>query len=142
MKKTFVVKKGDIKRNWLQIDASGQVLGNVASQAVFALLGKNKPTFSPNIDTGDKVVITNAQDIKVTGAKTMNKIYSRHTGFPKGFKTETFEKLLKRKPTLIIRRAIEGMLPKNKLQKDRMKNLFVYEGSHNPHHGQTETNTK
>lgn len=133
MQKTTTVKKNDIKQDWHLIDAKGKVLGQLATEIAVILTGKDKPTFSTHINVGDYVVVVNAKDVVVTGNKREGKIYYWHTGYPGGIRSETFSKLMERKPTEALRRAVKGMLPKNKLQKHRMRNLFIYEGSEHPH---------
>lgn len=138
MKKTFAPSKETIKRNWVFIDANNKVLGMVAAEAAVKLTGKHKATFTPNINMGDKVVITNAANIVVTGNKEVKKVYNWHTGYPKGLREETFQHLHARKPTEALRRAIEGMLPKNKLRKERMANLYIYADENHKHQAQNK----
>ncbi len=141
MKKTFAPSNKDIKRNWVFIDAKDRVLGTVAAEAATKLMGKNKATFTPNMNMGDKVVIVNASKAVVTGNKLETKTYYWHTGYPKGLRSETLGHLLSRKPTEALKRAIAGMLPKNKLQKERMANLYIYADEKHPHLAQKkETN--
>lgn len=127
--------KNDVKK-WHTIDAEGKILGRVATEIATLIVGKHKPTFSPNQEMGDKVVVTNASKIKVTGRKLKDKIYYRHTSYPGGLKSETLGELMDRLPTEALKRAVHGMLPKNKLRDDRMKNLFVYEDANHPHKAQ------
>lgn len=136
MKRTFVPKKEDVKQKWHLIDADSKVLGRVASEISTLLTGKNKPAYTPHINTGDKVVVINADKITVTGNKMKNKIYKRTTGYPGGVKQESLDKLLKREPTEVIKKAVYGMLPKNKLRGERIKNLYIYQGSEHPHKAQ------
>jgi len=136
MNKTFTPSSKDIKQNWHLIDANDQVLGKVASRVTSLLMGKHSPIFTPNINTGDKVVVINAEKVVLTGNRGADKIYHRITGFPGGVKSETFEKLIVRRPTEVIKKAVYGMLPKNKLRKDRMNNLYIYQGPTHPHEGQ------
>lgn len=131
--KTTAVKTSTVKQEWHFINAEGQVLGRLATEVSKLLMGKTKAIFSPNEDFGDKVVITNTDKIKVTGKKLTDKIYQWHTGFPKGLRAEALEDRLKRDSTKVVSGAIEGMLPKNKLQKVRMSNLYVYAGNEHPH---------
>jgi large subunit ribosomal protein L13 len=130
---TSAIKVTDVKKGWHFIDAEGKILGRLATDIAKILLGKNKAIFSPNEDFGDKVVITNAEKIKVTGKKLTDKKYIWYTGFPHGLREEALKDRLKRNPTDVLRSAIEGMLPKNKLQKVRMRNLYVYAGTEHPH---------
>lgn len=133
MTKTTITKKEEITRDWHVIDARGRILGTVASEAAQLLIGKHKPTFVPHLNCGDKVIITNAAKVAVTGNKETQKIYSHYTGFPGGIKSENLKSLRARKPEDIIKKAIKGMLPKNKLQNERMKNLYIYAGDEHPH---------
>lgn len=121
----------DIKREKHIIDASGKILGRLASEAATFLMGKHKPNFVPYLDTGDFVVVTNADKIKVTGKKITQKIYTRHSGYPGGLKQETFAKLMEKDPRKIIEHAIKGMLPKNRLGRAEFKKLTVFKGSQN-----------
>lgn len=121
----------DIKRDKHIIDASGKILGRLASEVATFLMGKYKPNFVPYLDNGDFVVVTNADKIKVTGKKITQKIYTRHSGYPGGLKQETFAKLMEKDPRKIIEHAIKGMLPKNRLGRAEFKKLRVYKGSQN-----------
>ena len=136
MKKTFIPSQKDIKHGWHLIDADNKVLGKVSSDIATLLIGKNKPTYTPNMNVGDNVVVINAEKISVSGNKMKKKIYYRVTGYPGGVKSETLEKLLIRRPTEAVRRAVRGMLPSNKLRKERMNNLYIYKGPEHPHQGQ------
>lgn len=118
--------KEKVKRDWYIIDAKNQILGRLAVKIANVLRGKLKKNFKPNQDVGDFVIVINAKDVKVTGKKKENKIYFRHTQYPGGLKKETFKELLERKPEEIIKRAVKGMLPKNKLTKNFMKRLKIY----------------
>lgn len=124
--------KKDIKREWYIIDAKGQVLGRLATKIAKIIYGKNKKNFMPNIDMGDYVVLVNAKDIKVTGRKMENKIYWRHTGYPGGIKKRTFKEVLQTHPEEVIKRAVKGMLPKNKIARESFRRLRVFGGeNHN-----------
>lgn len=136
MSRTFTPSHNNISRQWHLIDAEGKVLGHIAADISNILMGKNKPTFTPNINVGDNVVVINADKVAVTGKKLLDKKYFKHTGFPGGVKEENLGDLLKRKPADVIKKAVNGMLPKNKLRKDRMRNLFVYAGNVHPHEAQ------
>lgn len=125
---TNVLSNKDIKRNWHQVDANGQIVGRLASQVATILMGKNKVNFVPYMDNGDFVVITNASKVTVSGKKGEQKNYYRHSGFPGGFKQENFNHLLARRPEEVIRHAVKGMLPKNKLGKRMIKKLHVFAG--------------
>lgn len=140
MNKSYMPTKSNIVRNWHFIDAEGKVLGDLASQVSKILIGKNKAIYTPNINVGDKVVITNAEKVQVTGTKELNKIYYKHTGFPGGIRSETLKELRKRKPEDIIKKAVYGMLPKNKLRSERLNNLYIYVGSTHPHIAQQKKN--
>jgi len=131
MKSTTILKSKDIRRETHVIDASGQILGKVAVTATKYLLGKDKVLNAANLVAGDKVVITNASKVRVTGKKLTDKFYQHHTGYPGGLRTEPLEKLLVRKPTEVLRLAVWGMLPKNKLRDDRMRNLKIFAGDQN-----------
>ncbi len=124
--KSFTPKKENIKRNWVFIDAEDKILGKVAVEAAMALTGKNKPTYAPHINMGDKVVVTNASKVVLTGTKSKSKKYHSFSGFPGGLKTVTAGKLMETKPEEVMRMAISGMLPKNKLRKERLTNLYIY----------------
>ncbi|PIS21262.1 50S ribosomal protein L13 [candidate division WWE3 bacterium CG_4_10_14_0_2_um_filter_42_7] len=136
MIKTSSTKIKDIKVAWHLIDAEGKILGRIASEIVALILGKNKSNYAPNLDCGDKVVVVNAEKIVVTGKKLTDKIYYRHSNYPAGLKSETLGDLLARRPEEALRRAVLGMLPKNKLQDERIKNLYIYKGPENPHKAQ------
>jgi large subunit ribosomal protein L13 len=134
--RTKSAKTSEIERHWRVIDADGAVLGRLATQAAAMLRGKHKATFTPNLDTGDPVVIVNAAKIKVTGKKLSDKLYIRHSGYPGGFRSETLERLLERRPEEVVRRAIRGMLPQNRLGEKMSRKLFVYAGPEHPHQAQ------
>lgn len=134
--KTRVLKKKEINPEWHLIDASDEVLGRLATKVSSLLIGKHKAYFSSNLLMGDKVVVINAKNIKVTGRKLLNKKYYRHSGYPGGLKEEALSVLLMRKPEEVIRKAVYGMLPINKLRNHRILNLYIYKDSHHPHHGQ------
>jgi len=125
-KQTKPVKKKEIVRNWHLIDVSGQVLGRVAGKISRLLQGKHKVNYVSYLDSGDYIVVINAKKIKVTGKKEKNKVYTRYSGYPGGLKTISYEKMLKQKPEEIIRHAVSGMLPKNKLRDRRLARLFIF----------------
>lgn len=131
--KTTVIKAKDIQREWHLYDLKGQVLGRVATQIAEKLIGKHKPNRSPNLDCGDYVVCINAGAVEVTGKKAQNKLYQRHSQIPGGFKEISFEKQLEKDPKKIIVSAVKGMLPKNRLQDDRMKRLKVFVDDQHPY---------
>lgn len=134
--KTYHAKPGEVEREWLLVDAEDMVLGRLASEVAQILKGKKKPQYTPHVDTGDFVVVINAEKIKVTGAKVTDKVYSRHTGFAGGLKQETFDQVLAKHPERIIERAVKGMLPKNTLGRAMGKKLKVYAGPDHPHAAQ------
>ena len=136
--KTYSVKASEIKRHWHVIDASGRVLGKLATEVAQLIMGKHKPIYTRHLDVGDYVVVTNAGKVVLTGNKTQQKVYHRHTGYPGGLKTVTFEKMIAEKPTWVIEHAVKGMLPKNRLGAAMIKKLKVYVGDAHPHRGQTE----
>jgi len=132
--KTYVPK--DVERKWWLIDADGKVLGRLATQVAILLRGKNKPQFAAFVDTGDFVVVINAEKITVTGRKQEDKVYYSHSQYPGGLKTETLKNLLEKEPEEAIRKAVRGMIPKNKLGRQVFKKLKVYRGPHHPHEAQ------
>lgn len=134
--KTQVAKKEEVTRAWYLVDASDKVLGRVATEVANVLRGKNKPVFTPSVDTGDFVVVVNAEKIALTGKKLSDKVYYRHTGFPGGIKSITAGKLLEKSPEQVIIKAVKGMLPKNKLARHMLKKLKVYAGAEHPHKAQ------
>jgi large subunit ribosomal protein L13 len=138
--KTEVAKLENVKRDWYLVDAQNLVLGRLASQLANVLRGKNKAIFTPSVDTGDFVVVVNAEKISLTGRKLADKIYYNHSGFPGGLKEITAEKLLEKKPEEVIRRAVKGMLPKNKLSRHMLKKLKIYAGASHPHDAQQPKN--
>ncbi|MFC2044473.1 50S ribosomal protein L13 [Chloroflexota bacterium] len=131
--KTYSTRASDIKREWYLIDASDKTLGRVATQIASLLMGKSKPIFCRHLDTGDYVVVLNAEKINVTGNKVKQKLYYRHSGYPGGFKRENLEEVLKTHPTRVIERAVKGMLPNNRLRTGMMKRLRVYIGETHPY---------
>ena len=131
--KTFTAKPSTIKRDWFLIDASDKILGRLATEAARRLRGKHKPEFTPNIDTGDYIVIVNAEKVRVTGAKAGAKKYHRYTGYQSGLKTATFKELVQRNPRRVIEEAIRGMLPKNPLGREMFRKLKVYAGGAHRH---------
>lgn len=135
--KTYTPKPGDIDRAWHLVDATGLPLGRLASEVARLLRGKHKPIYAPHMDTGDFVVVVNAEQVAVTSNKSQSKIYYRHSGYPGGIRAETFESLRERRPEAIIERAVRGMLPKNKLGRQMARKLKVYAGSEHPHQAQS-----
>ena len=134
--KTPTVRVEDVVHDWHVIDASGKVLGRLASEVAQILRGKHKPIYSPHIDTGDYVVVINAGGIVVTGKKAQNKIYYHHSGYPGGLKESRAEELLSRHPERLLQLAVKGMLPKTKLGRSMLKKLKVYAGNQHPHQAQ------
>lgn len=136
MQKTYVPKAGDITQDWILIDANGQNLGRLATQIANILLGKNKPTYTPGVDTGDYVIVVNAERITVTGNKLEDKVYYRHTGYPGGLKQIKLKDQLVQHPERVIRQAVWGMLPHHRLGRKLIKKLKVYAGPEHPHDSQ------
>lgn len=134
--KTYYAKPSEVQREWLLVDATDMTLGRLASEVAQILRGKNKPTYTPHIDTGDFVVIVNAEKIKITGAKATDKVYYRHTGYVGHLKSETFTEAMEKHPTRVIEHAVRGMLPKGTLGTQMYKKLKVYAGSEHPHQAQ------
>ncbi|SNB46493.1 50S ribosomal protein L13 [Geobacter sp. DSM 9736] len=134
--KTQVAKKTEVVRDWYLVDAENQVLGRIATEIANVLRGKNKATYTPSVDTGDFVIVVNAEKIALTGSKLSDKVYYSHSGFPGGIKSITAGKLLDKKPEELIRKAVKGMLPKNKLARHMLSKLKVYSGGAHPHKAQ------
>jgi large subunit ribosomal protein L13 len=141
-KTTTAVKAKDIQHNWHFIDAKDQTLGKIAESIARILMGKNKATFSRHINVGDKVVVINAEKITVTGKKMNDKLYIWYTGFPGGLRMQKLWEKLEKNPTSVLGDAVKGMLPKNRLQQERMNNLFIYVGEQHPHIAQQKSNEK
>lgn len=133
---TFIPSANAIERKWHVVDASGQTLGRLATQVARILAGKDKPTYTPFIDTGDHVIVINAKDVKLTGLKTDKKVYHRYTGFPGGLRSEQFKKRMVRRPQQTVEDAIKGMLPHTKLGRAMAKKLKVYADAKHPHAAQ------
>jgi len=134
--KTFTAKQTDVTRSWFLVDADGKVLGRLASEIARRLRGKHKPIYTPHVDTGDFVVVINADRISLTGKKLTDKMYYRHSGYPGGLKTTSAGKMLKEKPERLLHSAVKGMLPKNSLGRKMLKKLKVYRGGQHPHESQ------
>lgn len=134
--KTFMASPSNIEKKWFVVDAEGQTLGRLASEVASVLRGKNKPTYTPHIDTGDYVIIVNAEKIKVTGKKLDQKTYFTHSGYIGGDKQVTLKEKLQKKPTDVLRLAVKGMLPKGPLGRSMAKKLFIYVGAEHPHQAQ------
>jgi large subunit ribosomal protein L13 len=134
--KTYVATPANRQRDWYLVDAEGKTLGRLATQIADTLRGKRKPEYTPNCDTGDFVIVVNAAKIKVTGNKLSDKIYHRHSGYPGGLRSRTLGEMLERRPEEVIRRAVKGMLPRNRLARGQLGKLKVYAGAEHPHEAQ------
>src|SRR5438067_13103543 len=137
--KTYNAKPGEVAREWYLVDADGLTLGRLATLIADTLRGKRKPQYTPHVDTGDFVVVINAEKIAVTGKKLDSKIYYRHSGYPGGLRERTLREQLERRPTEVLRKAVKGMLPKNKLARQQITKLKVYAGPEHPHEAQAPT---
>jgi len=133
---TYFPKEGEIARKWYVIDASGQALGRLASRVARVLMGKENPKYTPFIDTGDHVIVVNAEKVKLTGMKSEAKVYQHYTGYPGGLRSESYRKRFERKPELVIEEAVQRMLPKSKLGRQMKSKLKVYRGEKHPHQAQ------
>lgn len=133
---TYTPKAGEIERSWLIVDAEGLVLGRLATEVATRLRGKHKPTFTPNLDTGDHVIIVNADKVVLTSGKAERKMVHRHSGYPGGLKSQTYADLMAKKPEEAVRKTIKGMLPKTRLGRSMMSKLKVYAGPNHPHSAQ------
>ena len=142
MKNTFMQKKEEIKRDWYVIDADGQTLGRVAAKVAHVLRGKHKPTFTPHVDCGDFVIVTNASKIVLTGNKLDDKMYYNHSGYPGGLRERTARTMKEDYPVEMMERAIKGMLPKGRLGRQMYRKLFVYAGNEHPHAAQKPVEMK
>ena len=138
--KTHVVKASEIQRDWILVDADGQVLGRLATRVAELLRGKGKPNYTPHLDLGDHVVVTNAARVKVTGRKPLQKKYIRYSGYPGGLKVKSMRDMLEHKPEEVVMRAVRGMLPHTKLGRQQLKKLRVYSGPQHPHQAQFASN--
>ena len=134
--KSYMAKPGTVERKWYVVDAEGMVLGRLAAQVAMILRGKNKPTFTPNVDTGDYVIIVNCDKVKLTGKKAEQKFYRYHTGYVGGLKEVRYDKLMETKPEFAVRKAVKGMLPKNSIGRKMISKLFVYSGPEHKHEAQ------
>ena len=135
--KTYTAKPGEIERQWYVVDAEAKTLGRLATQIADVLRGKGKPAYTPHVDTGDFVIVVNAEKIHVTGQKLDQKIYYRHSGYPGGLRERTLREQLARRPEEVLRKAVKGMLPKNKLASAQLRKLKVYAGPAHPHAAQS-----
>ncbi|CAJ1772887.1 50S ribosomal protein L13 [Aeromonas salmonicida] len=134
--KTFVAKPETVKRDWYIVDAEGKTLGRIATEIASRLRGKHKAEYTPHVDTGDYIIVVNAEKVHVTGKKFTDKIYHSHSGFPGGIKSINFDKLIKRKPEMVIEAAVKGMLPKGPLGRAMFRKLKVYAGAEHAHAAQ------
>ncbi len=136
MKRTTSLKLSDIKRDWYVVDCSGQIIGRIASKVVRIITGKNKPNYAPNLNNGDKVILINTSNVRWTGSKGKTKIYRSHSGYQGGLKERTLEWLMHKNPNVVLRNAIYGMLPKNRMRDKYMTNVYFYAGSSHNHEAQ------
>ena len=134
--KSYMARPLEVERKWYVVDAEEQTLGRLATEIARILRGKNKPQYTPHVDTGDFVVVVNAEKVVVTGRKAEQKVYRRHSGYPGGLKTTTYEQMLERRPTEILRRAVKGMMPKTRLARQQLRKLKIYAGPEHPHAAQ------
>jgi large subunit ribosomal protein L13 len=134
--KSYVARPAQVERKWHRIDAEGQTLGRLATEIARLLRGKNKPQYTPHVDTGDFIVVVNAEKVAVTGKKAEQKVYYRHTGRPGGLKETSYEVMLDRKPTEILRKAVKGMMPRTRLGRQQFRKLKIYAGPEHPHEAQ------
>jgi large subunit ribosomal protein L13 len=134
--KTWTAKPGEVTRDWYVVDAEGQTLGRLATRIADTLRGKNKPQYTPHVDTGDFVIVVNAEKIAVTGQKLDQKLYHSHSGYPGGLRTRTLRVQLDRRPTEVLRKAVKGMLPRNRLARQQINKLKIYAGPEHPHEAQ------
>lgn len=140
--KTYMAKPAEVGRKWYVVDATDMVLGRLASQVAMVLRGKNKPTFTPNVDTGDYVIIINADKVRLTGKKLEKKYYRYHTGYIGGLKEVQYKKLMAEKPEFVVYKAVKGMLPKNAIGRTMIKKLHVYAGNEHNHQAQQPVELK
>ena len=134
--KSYMARPLEVERKWYVVDAEGQTLGRLATEIATILRGKNKPEYTPHVDTGDFVVVVNAEKVAVTGRKAEQKVYRRHSGYPGGLKETSYEQMMERRPTEILRRAVKGMMPKNRLARQQLRKLKIYAGPEHPHAAQ------
>jgi large subunit ribosomal protein L13 len=136
MMKSYMARPLEVERKWYVVDAEGKHLGRLATEIVRVLRGKNKPQYTPHVDVGDFVVVVNADRVAVTGRKAQQRVYRRHSGYPGGMKETSYEQMLARKPTEILRKAVYGMMPKTRLARKQFKKLKIYAGPEHPHSAQ------
>jgi large subunit ribosomal protein L13 len=134
--KSYMARPLEVERKWYVIDAEGLTLGRLATEVARVLRGKNKPQYTPHVDVGDFVVVVNADGVVVTGKKAEQKVYRRHSGYPGGLKTTNYERMMERRPTEVLRKAVYGMMPKNRLARQQMRKLKIYAGPEHPHAAQ------
>jgi large subunit ribosomal protein L13 len=134
--KSYMARPLEVERKWHVIDAEGQTLGRLATEIARLLRGKNKPQYTPHVDTGDFVVVVNAEKVVVTGKKAEQKVYYRHTGYPGGLRETSYETMLERKPTEILGKAVRGMMPRTRLGRQQFRKLKIYAGPEHPHEAQ------
>ena len=134
--KSYMARPLEVERKWHVVDAEGQTLGRLATEIATILRGKSKPQYTPHVDTGDFVVVVNAEKVVVTGRKAEQKVYRRHSGYPGGLKETSYERMMERRPTEILRRAVKGMMPKNRLARQQLRKLKIYAGPEHPHAAQ------
>jgi large subunit ribosomal protein L13 len=134
--KTYSAKAGDVHQDWYVVDATDKTLGRLAAEIAHRLRGKHKPEYTPDVDTGDYIVVVNCEKVRVTGAKATDKMYYHHTGYPGGIRSASFEKLIDRAPERVLQRAVKGMLPRNPLGRAMFRKLKVYAGNEHPHAAQ------
>jgi large subunit ribosomal protein L13 len=136
MMKSYMARPLEVERKWYVVDAEGKHLGRLATEIVRVLRGKNKPQYTPHVDVGDFVVVVNADRVAVTGRKAQQRVYRRHSGYPGGMKETSYEQMLARKPTEVLRKAVYGMMPKTRLARKQFKKLKIYAGPEHPHAAQ------
>jgi large subunit ribosomal protein L13 len=136
MMKSYMARPLEVERKWYVVDAEGKHLGRLATEIVRVLRGKNKPQYTPHVDVGDFVVVVNADRVAVTGRKAEQRVYRRHSGYPGGMKETSYEQMLARKPTEVLRKAVYGMMPKTRLARKQFKKLKIYAGPEHPHSAQ------
>jgi large subunit ribosomal protein L13 len=136
MMKSYMARPLEVERKWYVVDAEGKHLGRLATEIVRVLRGKNKPQYTPHVDVGDFVVVVNADRVAVTGRKAEQRVYRRHSGYPGGMKETSYEQMLARKPTEVLRKAVYGMMPKSRLARKQFKKLKIYAGPEHPHSAQ------
>ena len=134
--KSYMARPLEVERKWYVVDAEGRTLGRLATGIAKTLRGKNKPQYTPHVDVGDFVVVVNAEKVVVTGKKAEQKVYRRHSGYPGGLKETSYEQMMERRPTEILRRAVKGMMPKNRLARQQLRKLKIYAGPEHPHAAQ------